>query len=186
MATHRSAVSPPLPSTPEPRRPRRRLLLAAALVAPLLAGCGAGFQAQTNQIYQPGPGVTDRAAEVYVLNALIVTDGAGNGTLVAGLVNQRRGPDSLQSAKVTSSTGQQLKTTIVGSTLALPPQTLVQLADTGDVRVAGTLTPGSVGSLTLTFRNSAPVKVEVPILSSAPPYDSVPVGPAPSATRPTR
>ncbi len=67
------------------------------MLAPLLAGCGTGFQAQTNQIYQPGPGITVRDGGVYAINTLIVTDGNGNGTLVAALVNQAARPDTLVS-----------------------------------------------------------------------------------------
>jgi hypothetical protein len=185
VATHPSAASAPPREPPNgARRLRRPVAFAAVLLCPVLAGCGVGFHAETNQIYQPGPGITVRNNSVYALNALVVTDGRGDGTLVAGLLNRRPQPDALQSVSITNSSGRQLKTTITGGTVALPPQKLVQLADTGAVRVSGTLLPGSVCSLALTFQNSAPVQVKIPVVTSAPPYDAVPLGPVSASATP--
>jgi hypothetical protein len=185
VATNPSAAFPPPHKAGSgARRLRRLVVFAAVLLCPVLAGCGAGFHAETNEIYQPGPGITVRNTSVYALNALVVTDGRGDGTLVAGLLNKRPQPDALQSVSVTSSSGRRLQTTITGGTVALPPQKLVQLADTGAVRVSGTLLPGTICSLALTFQNSAPIQVRIPVVTSAPPYDTVPVGPVSASATP--
>jgi hypothetical protein len=179
VATHRSAASPPL------RRTGRRLAIAAAVVSPLLAGCGAGFQAQTNQIYQPGPGITDRSDGVYVVNALVVTDGEGHGTLVGGLINQEPRPDKLESASVACRTGAAPKASIAGGTVALPSQRTVQLADTGVVRLTGTLRAGSFCTLSVTFQRAAPVDMDIPIVANSADYAAVPLGPTPPGTTPS-
>ncbi len=123
-------------------RSRRRLVVAAAVLAPLLAGCGTGFQAETNQIYQPGPGISVRQDGVYGINMAIVTDGSGHGTLVAALINQQHHPDTLVTSAVKTSRGLPPVATILTGTVALPVQTSVQLGFTGVVRVEGTLAPG--------------------------------------------
>ena len=95
-----------LPHHRRSTRRRRRLAVAAALIAPLLAGCGTGFQAQTNQIYQPGPGISVRDDGVYAINTLIVTDGEGNGTLVTRAHQPgASGRTLLESVDVTSTHG---------------------------------------------------------------------------------
>lgn len=180
MAIHRSAASARL-------RPRRHRLLGAlaAVLAPLLAACGAGFQAQTNQIYQPGPGISVRDGGVYALNAQILTDGKGNGTLVAALINQVATPDTLESVSLQNRAGKQLDATILSSTIALPSQRSVQLASTGDVRITGDLAAGTYATLSLFFRNAKPIEVGVPVVATAPMYDGVPLGPVPTPTTPS-
>jgi hypothetical protein len=155
------------------------------VAAPLLASCGTGFQAQTNQIYQPGPGISDRTDGVYVLNALVVTDGQGHGTLVGALINQRARPDRLESVTVKSDSGAPLKASILSGTLALLPQRSVQLADTGDVRVSGKLVAGAFCSLSLTFHNAAPVAIQIPIVAKTSAFANVQVGPVPPPSTPS-
>jgi hypothetical protein len=151
-------------------------LAAIALVAvPLLAGCGTGFQAETNQIYQPGPGITDRNGDVYLLNALIVTDGKGHGTVVGALVNQQSRTDTLTDAGVKCGP-KTLDTSILSGTVSLMSQQSVQLATTGDVRVSGTLDSGTYCTLTLTFAQAGPIDLEIPIVDAAGDFSGVPVG----------
>ena len=180
MATHPLAARSRVPCLP-----RRRLAIAAAVLTPLLAACGAGFQAQTNQIYQPGPGISDRSGGVYVINALIVTDGAGHGTLVAALINQQGHPDVLESVSVSTGSGKALKAAIMSGTVALPSQGAVQLADTADVRVEGTLQAGANDMIALTFHNAAPIKMLIPVVSKTSIYDGVTVGPTPPPNTPS-
>lgn len=164
----------------------RRRWVVAAVVVPLLAGCGStSFGAQTSQVYQPGPGITVRSSDVYVFNALVVTDGDGNGTLVGGLINQVTRTDTLQSVALTTPQGKQVDATILPGTVSLPDQLSVQLADTGDVRFGGDLEAGLNYSLTLTFANAAPVTVIVPVLTDAAEFATVPVGPTPTPTTPS-
>ncbi|MEJ7629272.1 MAG: hypothetical protein WKF54_06740 [Nocardioidaceae bacterium] len=180
MATHSSATRPRVA-----RRSPHRLAGCLALLIPLLAACGTGFQAQTNQIYQPGPGISVRTGGVYTVNMLVVSDGAGNGTLVAALINQAKQPDTLESVSLTDRSGRAVDTTIVGGTVSLPSQRAVQFADTGAVRAAGTLTAGAYYSITLTFRNAAPVTVMIPVVSRSAEYDAVPLGPLPTSATPS-
>lgn len=166
-------------------RHSRRLLLATALLTPLLAACGTGFQAQTNQIYQPGPGISERGSDVDAINMLVVTDGSGNGTLVAALINQRAQPDTLESVAMKNTAGKALTTTILSSTIALAPQKAVQLANTSDVRVAGSLVAGTYASITLTFQHGAPISTMIPIVAMSSVYKDVVTGPVPPPTTPS-
>ncbi len=159
--------------------------LAALLLTPLIAGCATSFGAQTSQVYQPGPGITVRDSDVYVLNAFIVTDGRGNGTLVAGLINQKPARDALEAVSVTGPGGKPISATILPGMIALRDQSSVQLADTGAVRVAGALTAGVNYQLGLTFKNAAPVTMTIPVLGKAGEFQSVPLGPVPSPTTPS-
>lgn len=159
------------------------MALVGLVVVPLLAACGGrGFHAETNEIYQPGPGITDRDSSVYALNALIVSDGGSNGTLVTALINQGPKADTLESVTAKNTVGHPLQTTIVGGSIPLPVQRSVQLAQSGDVRIDGALLPGTYCSVTLTFRDSAPVDFQIPVLTkaAASDYSDVPVGPAPT------
>jgi len=155
-------------------------LLTAAVLAPLLAGCGSGFQAETNQIYQPGQGISVRDTAVYGVNMLIVSDGEGNGTLVGALINQAETTDRLVGASVRPTSGKALDTTIVPGRVPLPPHQAVQLADDGDVRITGKLLPGAYYVLTLTFHHAAPIETQVPVVPAAGDFADVPVGPVPT------
>ncbi len=172
-------------STParEPNRSGllRRGGLAAVLVLTCwgLAGCAADFNAQTNQQYQPGEGISDRDNGVYVLNALVVTDGTGNGTLVGTLLNQSNADDALQSVTVTDAEGQAIKTTQRPKPVALAPQTPFRLEAKGTVRLSGDgVVAGDYVEVTFSFHNSAPVKINIPTVADGPVYTGVPVGPA--------
>lgn len=166
------------------RRPRR-LLVATAVLTPLLAACGAGFQAQTNQIYQPGPGITERGSTMDAINMLVVTDGSGNGTLVAALLNQQPQQDTLESVEMTNTAGKALTTTILSSTIALAPQKAVQLAETSDVRVTGDLVAGTYATITLTFAHAAPISAMIPIVAQSATFAKVVTGPIPTPTTPS-
>ena len=148
-----------------------------ALTLPLVAGCASGFGAATNRIYQPGPGLESRSGDVYVINAVIVTNGTGNGTLVAALINQVRPGDALVSTTAKTSTGKTLKVT-GGSGIVLPYQTSVQLNDLasggfGGIRLTGTLQAGTVATLRFTFRHAAPVTLDVPIVTQTDQFKNV-------------
>lgn len=185
MTVHRSPARSAQPLRDSARSGVRRRWVAAAVLVPLLAGCATSFGAQTSQMYQPGPGITVHSSEVWVLDAFIVTDGRGNGTLVGGLLNQATRTDSLQSVRVVAPGGKPLSTTIVPGTVAVADQRLVQLGDTGAVRVGGDLQAGLNYDLTLTFRNAAPATLTIPALSRTADFDTVPVGPLPSPTTPS-
>ena len=181
MATHSSAARPP-----SRRRPARRRLLISAALAATLAGCSGGFNAQTNQLYQPGPGVSVRQDGVYLINALVVTDGSGHGTLVGALVNEQARSDALESVTLTGSQGVSVNVTILAGSISLRPYQAVQLADTGGVRFQGTLQPGATYKLTMTFRNGAPITTLIPLITKTSTYSQVPIGPVRTGTTPSR
>jgi copper(I)-binding protein len=166
------------------RRLRRSLAgCIAALATALVAGCSASFDAQTNQIYQPAVGSNNRDGDVYVLNALVVTDGTGLGTISAGLVNEVTRDDALVAVSPDSSAGKRVQGMILTHRVRLPSLQLVQLSDAGHV-ILSAARPLNVGgwiTVTFTFRNAAPVTLDLPIVMNTGDFARVPV-PTPSAT----
>jgi copper(I)-binding protein len=159
----------------------------AVVASALVVGCSSSFEAQTNQIYQPAIGSDNRLGDVYVLDALVVSDGTSLGTVAAGLVNEvvRRG-DALIRVTADSTDGNRVQGMIRGDQVRLPSQQLVQLADTGDVTLnaAKPLDIGGSITVTFTFRNAAPVTLDLPIVKNTGDFAHVPV-PTPSVVTPT-
>ncbi len=181
---------------PQPPRSWRGVQDWATVVtaALLLSGCAAGFSAQTLQPYQPGEGISSRSGQVYAINTLVVTDGKGNGTVVAALINQKSKQDALMSVAATDTRGSTLKVqALPRGGISLPYGQSVQLADSGAVRISGTgLEAGMFITLTFAFSQAAPVKIMVPVVNRGSIYAKVPIGstgrgspPIPSATQPT-
>lgn len=160
-------------------RPYQACLTAVvALTSLTVAGCSTGFSDQTNQQYQAAAGITDRAHEIYVLNALVVTDGSGNGTVVGSLLNQSKTSDTLQGVTATDTKGKKIQTKLTAP-VALKRHQAVRLETTGAVRLTGSaLKAGYYINVTFTFATAAPVQVSIPVLANGPDYASVPVGPA--------
>jgi copper(I)-binding protein len=158
---------------------RRSLARACAAVALLgVVGCGSNFDAQTQQPYQPAVGISDRSGQVYSINTLIVTDGQGNGTVVAALINQSDAEDTLQSVTAVDDQGGGMSVQpLPEGGISLPARNLVQLATDGSVRLeSDNLEAGRFVTLTFTFANAAPVKVDVPVVEQTSTYADVPVG----------
>jgi len=154
-----------------------------ALTSPLIAGCGAGFGAQTQQVYQPADGVTVRSSMVYVVNALVVTDGDGNGTVVVALINQAAEADQLISLTAEGTAGDPVEVTPIPDDFALAPGESVQTAETSTLRLSSPeLEPGGLVTLTFEFKEAAPVSVEVPVAPQSTDYADVEVGPSSSTT----
>lgn len=161
----------------------RAVIGAAAAAALTLTGCGANFQAQSQQVYQPAVGVNDRSGSVYAINTLVVTDGKGNGTVIAALINQARQDDTLQEVSATDDSGKALAVRpLAHGGVALASGQSVQLADSGAVRVSGkSLEAGSLVTVTFTFAQATPVTVDAPVVSNrSSVYSTVPVGRAPT------
>ena len=111
----------------------RRRLAAASLVllVPLTASCG--FGAQTDQVYQPAVGSNDRSGTVDVLGAVVVSGSEGTGTFVASLANK----DLDEPATLSTVTGTDGLQAEITAPVEIQPGSLVNLADTGAVRVSG-------------------------------------------------
>ena len=176
------------------RRTSRTRALAtttAVSAAVALTGCAANFNAPTNEPYQPAAGISVRSGEVYAINTLVVTDGAGNGTVVASLINQQVDDDTLQSYSATDSSGADITTAPLSQPIDLPaypsPHQAVQLGASGDLRLSGdNVEGGTFVDLTFTFGNAAPVKVEAPVVVGGADtvYADVPVGPTATSASP--
>jgi hypothetical protein len=126
-----------------------------------------------------------RSGDVYSLNTLVVTDGNGNGTVVARLVNMQSNEDTLTSFSATDLSGKPLTTQLASpvhlGTRPAPDQS-VQVGTNGDLRVTlGDIKAGGFVTLTFTFAQAAPVKTNAPVVASGTVYADIPVGPAPSS-----
>ncbi len=143
-----------------------------------LAGCGAGFDAQTNQPYQPAAGVTVRTSEVYAVNTLVVTDGEGNGTVVTSLINQASEPDKLVALTAEDSEGAGVDVSpLPDGGLELAPRQALQTATDGALRIsADTLQAGGLITLAFEFESASRVEVEVPVVAASTQYADVPIG----------
>jgi hypothetical protein len=157
-------------------------------VVPALSGCSVGttnFDSQTNEIYNPAQGVNDRSGSVEVLNALIVSDQAGSGRLIAGLANTGSTDDALTGVEGTAD-GQTLTVTNSGGTTALAPNKLLQLADpdAATVLISGLeVKPGNFVSVTFHFQHADAVTLEVPVVEPGEDFAGVKVPSAsPSST----
>jgi hypothetical protein len=171
-------IGTPLGSRPRTTRLRRLQLLAfVAALCLTVTGCnGVGFNEQTNKFYQGAAGITNRDGEVYVLNALVVTDGKGNGTMVGTLLNQTSTADSLQGVTATDSNGKAL-TTKLASPVPLGREQAVKLETNASVRLTGQgLVAGYYIHVTFTFATAAPLSMTIPVLPQGTEYSSVPVG----------
>jgi hypothetical protein len=149
---------------------RRCIAAVTVLVAaPVLSSCGTSFGAPTDQVYNPSRGVDDRAGEVDVLNALVVTGSDGSGTLVATLVdNDQVNADAL---KGVVGAGQDAALTgKVAGDATIPAGGLLNLATQGDVTLRGKrIVPGNFVQITLSFDRAGSATLDVPVVSSSDP-----------------
>ena len=155
---------------------RRRLAaLAMVLLVPVLGAC----QYQTDQVYQPSVGVDDRDGTVDVLGAVVVSTSFSSGTFVASLVNK----DVEETAILTNVTGEGLQTHL-SAPVEIKPESLVNLADTGAVSVAGdNIRPGKFARLTLEFQSGQKTEVNVPVVTADSIYADVkPASPSSSSS----
>ena len=84
-------------------RHRRRAALLAALVfslAPVTAGCAAGFDAVTGQPFAPGDGLIGEVGDLKVNNVVVVGDDQGQGVVLLSVANAGTEPDTLQSVEL--------------------------------------------------------------------------------------
>lgn len=147
---------------------RRIAALALLLLVPVLGACG--FNAQTDQDYQPADGVHNRTGSVDVLNALVVSGEKGSGTLVATLVNKDQSKDDA----LVGVTGPDI--TGVDKRIEVPAAGMVNLAEKGEIALRGSrIQPGNFISLRLVFDSGQRTTVKVPVMSNTGDYADVPV-----------
>lgn len=155
--------------------PARSLIAALAAVA-FTAGCGAGFGAQTQQIYDPAAGVTVRSADVYVLNALFVTNPDSTATLSVSLLDRFGDGDQLVGVTVMADAGDPIDVTQSVHPYEICADQLAILGPSAAVTISGdNFMAGDTVELALTFADAEPVRMQVPVLprGSDATFDSV-------------
>ncbi len=158
----------------------RRGLATAALVlaAPALTACG--FYVQTDQAYQPAIGVNDRAGQVDVLNAVVVSAQKGSGQFLATFVNK----STTESVKVLSIESGGSQGSVLGQTLK--PEGLLNLAQESPVSVSGQdVQPGKLVRVTIDFSNGQQTVVNAPIVANNAQYAEFGKARATPASSPT-
>lgn len=163
----------------------RRLSIAAAaalLAVPALSACG--FSVQTDQVYTPAVGTNDRSGEVYVLDAQVVSETNGSGTVVAGLTNQnQQRPDALTSV-TGAGADQGIGSDMGGQQITIAPGGFTQLANLKTpVTVTGSqVVPGQFVNLRFSFKNAQTVTMVVPVVARTADYKNVPMPSSSSAS----
>jgi hypothetical protein len=154
--------------------PRRRtakasVVVTAAVLALGLSSCSLGFNAPTDQVYNPAIGVNETGGNVDVLNAVIVSGTDGTGSLIATLANKDPKRDDALT-NISGAGGDQV-TASPPSRTTIPAGGLLNLADVGGAAVTGgAVKSGAFVSLTLSFAHSESVEVDVPVYPPTGPY----------------
>lgn len=152
-----------------------RLLCAGALVLATTALASCSTVMDTDEIYTPAIGVSERSGDVDVLNAVIVSGKDGEGTLVATLVNNESnlpGSDDDKADQLTGVGGE--VTATLTKAVGIPAGSGVVLAATNaaitqaspGVKVTGDFALGDFVKVTLTFANAGEIKLEIPVVSN--------------------
>lgn len=172
---------------------RRWIIAAAALLAaPVLAGCSAGFHANTNQPYMPveGAALIDHAAalptyggrqgltipQVFILGPDAGAQLAQGGKAPLYLNALSYGGDALQAV-----TAEGLGTVTLASPIELPANQLVNTGKpTPQVMIDGLAKPlhgGESFKLTFQFAKAGAVTLDVPVVTRSREYTAYPMAP---------
>lgn len=176
-------------STPSGRRLR---VVAAAVAVVALSGCGStSFDAQTNAVYDQAIGTNVRGGGVDVLNALIVDNGDGTGTVSATLIFNPGEFDAgvdlpdqvtMDQFAVTTLDDKPIESTLVDGGVELEPNQAVKLGDEALATVSGNnFAAGDMVTMNVAFDEAAqPVELEMPVVSreDTEMYDEVAEAPA--------
>jgi hypothetical protein len=155
----------------QPRRSLRLMAGALVLALPLLGSCG--FNKATDQVYTPGAGTDDRAGNVDILSAVIVSAQPGSGTFIATLSNNEADKDYTLTS--IAGAGDWTDLTIDPSSLSIeiPARGFVNLVNEDPITVTGDLTPGNVAELTLTFDSGDAETMDVPVVYACNYYEGL-------------
>jgi hypothetical protein len=176
-----------VPITLSSRSVRRTALAgAAATLSIALTACGASFNAQTQQPYQPADGANGDSGSIGVRNVLVLASDDGKGELYAVIVNNGGTDDTLvgieqappgtqdgnaggdQPGEVTFGNVKTLDLKAGTSTL-LPPEPATEEAESGETSgEAITVTggkPGQMINVVITFGKAAPITTYIPVLT---------------------
>lgn len=171
---------------------RRWIVAAAFLAAPVLAGCSAGFSADTNLPYAPNEAAvliqdgSYGARGVKIPQAFVLGPDSGaqlavgaSAPLYLHLVNTAEAPDTLQAV-----TAEGLGTVKLTAPIALPANEAVNTGKPApQIMIEGlskALRGGESVPVSLQFANAGTVSVKVPVVTRSREFSSLP--PAPGAT----
>ncbi|UPK74586.1 hypothetical protein MU582_19440 [Nocardioidaceae bacterium SCSIO 66511] len=178
------------PTASRLRRGAAGISAAACLLA--LGACGTGFDAQTNQVYQPAAGANDHATDVDLLNVVGVDNSDDTATISASVLNKADADETITGVTgVTDSGddvegGKEVDITFAGP-IDLPHGDLVKLGEEAEIVISyEDLGGGQYATLTFEFQNAAPVEMDVPIVSRGDEgvYDAVAEAPAQKSENP--
>ncbi len=149
---------------------RRSIATAAAVIGLPLGLSGCGFDAPTDQVYNPAVGVNNQDGQVDVLNALVVSAEDGSGTLLVSLANNDQSePDALAGVS-----GEGITVDVSGDT-SIPAGQLLTFSD-GSLAVTGeAVRAGAFVTLTFSFDGAASATVDAPVVAREGAYADVPV-----------
>lgn len=177
---------------------RRAAVVATVLTVPALSSCAVSFDAQTDQYYTPTDGENAREGAVDILHALIVSESAGSGRLIAGLSNP--GSDGDEPVGLEAGDAQESQTgggeemaltgvrgigesedvqfSLVEGETTIPSGEMLQLADEGSAVIAVSgdpeeVAPGRYVRLALSFDNGEEVELNVPVFPPGEDYADV-------------
>ena len=171
----------------------RRAMVTAALTGVMaLAGCSTGFDAEVLHVYDAGVGVNDRSSDVYVLNALVVDNGDGSGTLSVSLLDKSGEGDQLVAVEAATVEGEPIQVALNADPLELCPEQLAVVGANAEVTLTGdNFAAGDMIQMAFTFRDAEPVRMQVPVMSrhtdvegAVNPYESVAPTPGDAPTTP--
>ena len=170
-----------MPASVSPVNLRRTLALGLAGLAATAALTACGFNYPTDRVNDITAGANYRDGTVDILNAAIVSKEADSGTFVATFVNN----DDTDAVTLQSISGDN---TAVGQVdlsqpLTVPPNGLVNLANTQGIPVNGTFALGQFVTLTFQFDDGSTVPLAVPVVLDDGQWAGLDVStPSPSAT----
>lgn len=143
-------------------------LVAAGLAATMLTACGQEPKVLTS--YTPAAGVDAHNDTVKVSN-LVLVDGDGAARVSASVVASRTDEITGISAQPLSATNDNQGSAVQAPAVAvsLEQGTPTNITDAGVELTSADLKPGLLASVTLTFKNSEPITVRTPIVSSVNP-----------------
>lgn len=150
-----------------------RLLCAGALVLATTALASCSTVMDTDRIYTPAVGVSERSKDVDVLNAVIVSSKDGEGTLVATLANNRTDRPGTTDDNVDQLTGvggevdgkvAEPVDIAAGGSVVLATATAEITTATAGVKVTGDFALGDFVTVTLTFANAGEITLDVPVV----------------------
>ena len=171
---------------------RWRGLLAATCAVAAVSGCAdTSFSAQTNDVYDAGVGTNSRGDGVDVLNALIVDNGDGTGTLSTTLLlnpgefDEDDAPPSVtfDDFSVTTLDGQPVEASLTDG-VVLTPDAPVQLGKEPIATVSGdNVMAGDMVTATFSFNTVVePISIDIPVVERTETYAQIAQAPAPTPT----